>query len=122
MPHLSQPPQVTEPGYAYGVLRVKRGARTTQRVVARVDLETCEVSMVEYLSRDAYDLCDNLLEFKPFGGKEAYIVIDGDDFELEMDEADTANAGQAWSLYQAKRLAAHVQKVPRPAAKRSSRM
>lgn len=122
MSYLPQPPQVTEPGYAYGVLRVKRGSRITQRVVARVDLATCEVAMVEYLSRDAYDLSENLLEFKPFGGKDAYIVIEGDDFEFEMDPADTANSGQAWARYQAKRLAAHVQKGPRARTPRMSRM
>lgn len=122
MSYLPQPPKVTELGYAYGVLRVKRGSRTTQRVVARVDLSTCEMTMVEYLSRDAYDLSENLFEFKPFGGKESYIVIEGDDFEFEMDPADTANSGQAWARYQAKRLAAHVQKVPRARPQRISRM
>ena len=108
-------PQTTEPGYAYGVLLIRKGwgRRTSTSVLAMANVQTCEVTPVEYLSRDCYDFSSDEFAFRPYGSRETYPVIEGDNFEFEMDEADVQNAHQRWGAYQAKQLMKHIQKVPR---------
>lgn len=110
-------PQTTEPGYAYGVLLIRKGwgRRTSTSVLAMANVQTCEVTPVEYLSRDCYDFSSDEFAFRPYGSRESYPVIEGNGFDFEMDEADVQNAHQRWSAYQTKRLTKHVQKAARTA-------
>lgn len=105
----------------YGVFQVRGGwsQRLQGSALASVDPHTREVRLLEYMSRDSYDLGINDFNFKVYSTNVSVAVYEGEDFEFEINEEDVDQVRLAWTKFKSKKLKEHVVKTSRPTGKKS---
>jgi hypothetical protein len=97
-------PETLEPGYAYGLLQIRKGARLRHSELARVNTVTGRIALQDYLSRDAYDWCDDTITFRPWKATFEVDVEEGDRTEFALDADDLPQVMEAWAKHQSNAL------------------